>query len=243
MENILTAIYEAWADRTPNRDIRIEIAEAEQYSIFDESVRTETDYEKALKVIDSVERKLGGFIRGCLEAALLANAPDKADAAFRFLQYAFRHADRKEKIMEDLTEPCVMRVFELNRKSRGEAHLILGFLRFEKLSDRVYVSKIGPVNDILPLIADHFADRFNTQAFLIYDEKRRKAVVYSPGHNWYFVEGEQTIFRNGLTARDEYGQLWKTYFDTIAIRERLNPLCQRTHCPLHFRAYMDEFTR
>ena len=240
-ESILSGIYDAWADPVPNREIRLLVGQEAQLSFLDELAAPDVTYEKAAKVMDSIGRKLGPEVLRYVEGALSASAADKADALFQFLQYAFPRAASARFLMNDLNAPEVMRVFELNRKSRNEAHLLLGFLRFAKLSDALYYAKIGPVNDVLPLIADHFAERFNTQAFLIYDEKRQKSVVYAPGTNWYFVEGEMNLPERELARRDGYEALWKTFFDTIAIKERLNPVCQRTHCPIHFRAYMNEF--
>ena len=41
--------------------------------------------------------------------------------------------------------------------------------------------------------------------------------------------------------RDIYTDLWKEFFETIAIKERENPRCQRTHMPLHYRKHVTEF--
>lgn len=241
-EHILSAVYDAWADPHPNREIGIRLGGLSQFSFTDSFVEAENSYEKAMKVLNSVKRKLGVTAEQEVLGILSADADDKADTLFRFLQYAFSVKNKGRDVSFDMTVPSVMRAFELNRKARNEAHLMLGFTRFEKLANGVYFAKIGPVNDVLPLIADHFAERFNTQPFIIYDEKRRRSVVYQPGLNWYFVEGRVAMPGTGLTPSDDYERLWKIFFDTIAIKERMNPLCQRTHCPLHFRAYMTEFT-
>jgi len=237
-EAILTAIYDAWADPLPNRDIRIEVGEAPQLSFLEEKVPVEPSYEKAEKVSASVKRKLGWDTWTMAEGALLAAAPDKGDAVFRFFQYAFSAG---RDVTHDLAEPAVLRCFELNRKARGEAHLLLGFVRFTKLANGAFFAKIGPINDVLPLIADHFAGRFNTQAFMIYDEKRGRSVVYAPGTDWYLLEGEIPFPQGAAVPGDEYVGLWRNYFNVIAIKERKNYRCQRGLCPIHFRAYMTEF--
>jgi len=237
-EAILTAVYDAWADPTPNREIRIEVGECPQLSFLSETVSVTASFEKAEKVMNSVKKKLGTAVWGMAEGALLAGTPDKGDAVFRFLQYGFR---MKRDVTEELNEPSVLRCFELNRKARGEAHLLLGFVRFKKLADGIFFAKIGPKNDVLPLIADHFASRFNVQAFMIYDEIRKRSVVYSPGSEWYLLEGEVPLSEGALVPEDGYSDLWRRYFDVIAIRERTNYVCQRGHCPLHFRGYMNEF--
>ena len=41
---------------------------------------------------------------------------------------------------------------------------------------------------------------------------------------------------------ENYEELWRTFCASIAISQRKNPLCQRTHLPLRYRPYMTEFT-
>ncbi len=238
-EAILTAIYDAWADSTPNREIRINLrSEAVQVSFVEIQIPVESSYEKAEKVLLSVSKRLGFRVHRLIEGALCAAENDKADAIFRFLQYAFSAG---HDVSGEYGTPVVMRLFELDRKARRESHLMLGFTRFSILPGNIAFAKIGPVNDVLPLLADHFAERFNTQPFLIYDEKRHRSVVYTPGEKWYFLEGELDLSSQLPALADEYERLWKRYFDSVAIRERFNPVCQRTLCPLHFREYMIEF--
>lgn len=43
------------------------------------------------------------------------------------------------------------------------------------------------------------------------------------------------------TDQEEYEALWKAFHETVAIRERANPVCQRTHLALRYRPYMTEF--
>ena len=44
-----------------------------------------------------------------------------------------------------------------------------------------------------------------------------------------------------ISTSDPYEELWKGFFTAIAIKERSNPDCQRTHLPLHYRDHMPEF--
>ena len=238
-ESILTGIYEAFREPGPKDEITLELGSAAQFSLFTEQVRVVPSYEKAIRVMDTIHDRLGYQVHETVRGALCAASPDKAQALFQFLYYAFH---RKGNVLHELTVPCVMRIFELDRKARGEAHKLLGFVRFEEVRPGVYYSTIGPVNDVLPLIADHFTARFNDQAFLIYDEKRRRAVVYTPGQNWYYQEGDFSLLSGTLKNSDRYEDLWKTFFDSTMIPERENRLCQRTLCPIHYRKYMLEFS-
>jgi hypothetical protein len=41
--------------------------------------------------------------------------------------------------------------------------------------------------------------------------------------------------------KEPYKKLWKSFFNSIAIKERENLKLQRQHCPLRRRKYMTEF--
>ena len=40
---------------------------------------------------------------------------------------------------------------------------------------------------------------------------------------------------------DDYEELWKVFFDAIAIEERRNEKCQMSHVPKWYRKHMNEF--
>jgi probable DNA metabolism protein len=105
---------------------------------------------------------------------------------------------------------------------------------------------------VLPLIIDHFRDRFNDQQWLIFDAKR---------HYGYYYEGMNEPIRitfedesalpfnldDGRLNDDELSsddqllqELWRTYFKAICIRERLNYRKQLSDMPKRYWKYMTE---
>ena len=118
------------------------------------------------------------------------------------------------------------------------------FLRFSELENKVLFSRIGPKNDVLPMLALHFSDRLRPERFIIYDEIREKAVIYTPNTGGYILSGEEGKRLEKLSEksdRKEYETLWKIFFDSVAIKERENYVCQRGHLALRYRPYMTEF--
>ena len=116
------------------------------------------------------------------------------------------------------------------------------------------MSRIGPKNDIMTLLAPHFADRLPEENWVIYDENHKRAAVHPAGRSWFLVnqplEPEQENSDRGWsrwlrerTDEETYEDMWRMFCDTIAIRERRNPVCQRTHLPLRFRPDMTEFQK
>lgn len=97
---------------------------------------------------------------------------------------------------------------------------------------------------MLPVIMPHFADRLNTEKFIILDINRQLAGVYQPDTEWFLTDAAVPLAQlpsAALTEGDGYAGLWKTFVHSIAIAERTNPRCQQTNLPLRFRSLMTEF--
>jgi probable DNA metabolism protein len=90
-----------------------------------------------------------------------------------------------------------------------------------------------PDHDIIEFLAPHFHDRFREEAFIIHDRRREKAMVSAPGE-WYVTEFRDAGLFSDTGAERQYKKLWKEYFDTMAIRERTNPACQRRFMPTRY---------
>ena len=108
------------------------------------------------------------------------------------------------------------------------------------VADKVLFSTIEPNNNILPLIAPHFADRYANEAFIIYDKKRSIALVYRP-YQYVIVPIEEWQLPEVDKNEMEYRGLWKRFYDTIAIESRYNPKCRMNLMPKRYWKHMTEF--
>lgn len=249
-ESILCGIYDAWMSCRGHENVRLELKGTyQEMELFSEYVDVECTPDKADKVIRSVCRKLSQEVYRKIYVAALSQDSGRADRLYRFLVQAFRYGPG---ILDQLQIPESYDIFQMCRNVYNEAHLLKEFVRFSQTLSGVLVSRIGPKNDVVTLLAPHFADRLPEENWIIYDENREKAVVHPRGRQWIQVHhpldqnGEDGIWQFCLaqdTDGKEYEDLWITFFHTIAIKERTNPNCQRSHLPLRFRAYMTEFQR
>lgn len=246
LEGIFTAIYEAGISRYGHDSIRVQAQTAElneNLTLFSEYIFIETDPQKVEKVLHSIRSKISRKVcEEVLRAACSAEA-DKADVIYHFIVYGFALGS---KVIDALQIPCVQRIFEINRRILNEVHQFLEFLRFQEVKDNppVLLAIFEPKNDILPLVTPHFADRLNPEWFIIYDKKRQYASFHSPDEDWYVrkLEQEECHHLEELEKqKEDYTDLWKAFFDTIQIKERNNPNCQRNHLPLYYRKHMTEF--
>ena len=145
--------------------------------------------------------------------------------------------------MENIQEPCIFQVMTLSRTVAREAHRYLGFVRFQEMKGKLLYSEIEPFGQILPLIGDHFANRYPGERFLIFDRHHQMSLLHQPGAPWYLFRGEapKTELLEQSDGEKAYEELWKRFVDTIAIRERENGGIQQQLLPLKFRKYMTEW--
>ncbi len=239
-DGIFTAIYDAWAAHIPDERLQILPDGEFSFELFAQYHYVETDMEKAVKVARSVSRKISPEAYRQIYAASLSHEEEKIMAIYRFLKLGFQVGARVTD-MHAREEVCHM--FEICRNVVNEAHSFREFLRFAELENGILLARIKPKNFVLPLMADHFADRFPEEHFVIIDDKSEMGVFHGRGKSWFLSPiDREAIERLWQSNRSqEFEHLWKTFFKAIAIEPRRNYKCQRTMCALRYRDYMLEF--
>ncbi len=247
MEGILTGVYDAWASRVGHDRVKLEAGPDHEMELFSEYRRVETDGEKAEKVAGTIRRRMGQNCWESIYQATLAEEKEKAEAVYRSVVLGLSLAQRKNgsvyRLMENIQEPCIFQVMTLSRTVAREAHRYLGFVRFQEMKGKLLYSEIEPFGQILPLIGDHFANRYPGERFLIFDRHHQMSLLHQPGAPWYLFRGEapKTELLEQSDGEKAYEELWKRFVDTIAIRERENGGLQQQFLPLKFRKYMTEW--
>ena len=244
IENILTGIYRAFeyckCGATLD-DVDIIICangeyETEFFATYEQVI---TDYDKAVKTMEHINRKLGGFIHKEVLRALCHYDVRRGYVLFRFLQYCFKYG---YQAADNLTNEYVVRVMELARKSANESHLFTGILRFNSINHILYAT-LEPKCNVIPLIIDHFSDRFPGENWIIEDKTRQTFAVHKAFSETRLYTGDFADFKNmsDIATYDEYESLWNIFFESIAIKERTNKACQRNLLPIWMRTHMNEF--
>ena len=207
--------------------LNIESDEEQQISLFP-ARRIDTNIALATRVRNAVAQKISPGALELCEHVFLSCLEKKEMAMLRFLALGFATGRGVEN---RLAEPVVDTMLQAEKHLLGEAHLLLGFVRFSDHNGKL-LSAISPKNFVLPLIAPHFADRYSQENFLIYDRTHRVALVYENGKvELCALEGE---WPEASETELFYQALWKQFYHTIAIRERENPKCRRTHMPKRY---------
>ncbi len=204
-----------------------------------------TDETKAGRVWTKLSKVLSAGAGSALVTAFLTDDADFPMHAFRFV---CRAVTSKMSIESDFSDPAVLAVFKECRRVRGEAHRILQFLRFQKGIDGTYFALIEPMFDILPFTLTHFKDRFRDQSFIIYDRLRDYGYYHNKQELKRIQLDKNLEYMNSgklpIDKLDEeelmFQRLWRTYFKSTAIMERLNPRKQRQDMPVRYWKYLTE---
>jgi len=245
IECIFTAIYDAYESRYGHNNIRIDMKTDSNtgYSmeLFTEVINVTADEEKAAKVARSIQEKISREAYDMVCNGICSDSIYKADIIYRFLIYGFSIGGQ---VIGHLTNDAVLNLLDINRKFTRERHYFLGFLRFMETANHVLVAKVKPCNDIIRSMADHFAQRLPGEDFIIYDEGRKSAIIHRSGYGYIYIKTDDTDIDKFIEAtkeEEEYVLLWKTFFDSIAIKERKNLNLQRNNLPKKYRNNMTEF--
>ena len=241
--DILCSAFGALGEETGPEQVRLElegIGDMELFAVYRQAEVSDTVFREA---VSQIRRRISPAVYEKVYLASLSRETDKADWIYRFLVSGFQYGSA---VMEMLHLEEVSRIMKMCRFVQNESHLLTGFLRFAQAGGDLLIGRIGPKNDVLPLLAWHFSDRLAGENWMIYDEHRKKAVLHPAGGRWFVLNKEDEAWQEKLswkTDEEEYQALWRTFHETAAIPERANALCQRTHLPLRYRPYMTEFQK
>lgn len=239
---ICSALFDAWKEERCG-EAGIQLKGRIQQELFCEyKVVIETE-QKSRSLQRMIKRNLGYNAYWDVCYAILSDDPQKGEAVFRMMQEA-RRLDDSTKIMDHLGNADVAKVFELSRRVSNEAHVYKEFIRFRELEGGVLFSEISPKSQVLTCIADHFADRFPLENWMIYDKSHEAFLIHREKERWRLVWGSElnTEAASGVSEGEKkYECLWKGFFESVPIRERENPKLQQTHLPKRYRREMTEF--
>ena len=257
MDGLLTAVFDAFSLKEEPQEL---LAEGDALPLFCErTYRVTTDEEKARRVWTGLEKKLTREALRLISVSWLSELRELNTPLFLYICKVFKLGD----ISRNFADPDVLAVTNIARRVLHEQLRMKQFIRFQKAKDGTYLGVVSPDHNVLPIVIDHFQDRFNDQPWLIYDAKRHYGYYYERlrvgeqnsgiGHAAPIrvtFEDEAAVpfdLRNGkmdadvLSDNDQLFQdLWRTYFKAICIKERMNPRKQLKDMPRRYWNYMTE---
>lgn len=231
-EGLLSAVFQTYALHERPQDM---LREDTLQPRLGQSVRfIETDAKLAHRVKVGVCKRAGRSAWEAVLHASLSDEPDAGMAVYRFIRFVMaRPAQSNKGLVHDLSHPVAGPVARLSRSVMNERHLMQQFLRFEHFENDIWFAQCNPKANVVPLLMDWFAGRFNQQRFVIYDEVHHVAGIYD-GATWYLARTNEVHLP--LHAQDEkqMQEAWKGFYDAVSIPARYHPELRRQFMPKRF---------
>ena len=238
----LTAVFDVYEHRFTSVQVCKE--EGFEQIMFGHVHHTHTDEEKASRVWKGLQKKLSGAASKELYYTWLSEIRSIETHMLLFVQYAFSSPVFIEK---DYSHPSVLLISQTAKKVHREKHRMEAFVRFQLTTDQLYYAIVEPDFNVLPLISDHFEQRYADQRWMIYDARRRYGLYYD-GEKVDTIEvsfGQESFSGKNISAvYDEqeslYQHLWQRYFKSVNIASRKNTRLHIQHMPRRYWKYLPE---
>lgn len=135
----------------------------------------------------------------------------------------------------------INKALKIDQYVRRENHKFKGFVRFKELKNGILYAEISPENNIIFILAKHFKQRLKKEKWIIKDVKRN-IVCYYDGHLNFYDGNTLNISLDLNINENEYVDMWKSFYDTIGIKERKNERCRMNFMPKKYWKYIVEMS-
>jgi len=243
-DGLLTCIYHHYY-REPATGIYPQ--DLYQPNLLSPSMVVVTEPALAERVYRAIEEKISSRALETVYHVYISSSPEKENLILGYIRLGFQMGSRVDLYH---SHPAVYPVQRLERKVVGEAHRLLGLLRFADMGGFLY-AVMAPDHNVLPLLADHFAERLRGERWIIHDKRRNLAIIYN-GHDrscsglavhakWYITDFSYRLEESVPESERQWQRLWQDYFKKVSIESRYNPRLQSRCVPHRYRRYLVEF--
>ena len=242
-EGLMSAVFESF-DIKLVPDLLVDTQQQHSYLFTTVHVIT-TDEQRADRVWLGLKKKLSYKYCQMLYHVFLSELPEVDMLVFRYMRKVF---ESNHNIEREVGDPVVIDVMKIGQKVSREAQRLSMFVRFQKTADDIYFAAYDPQFNVLPLMITHFKNRFSDQQWLIYDTRRKFGFFYNlKTVQEIKLDDEQFSVTTGKVNQDalaadeqQFQELWKLYFKSMTIKERINPKLHAQLLPRRFWKYLTE---
>ena len=250
-EGWLSAVYQVY-ERKLQYDQSLQLIAEDQYvpSLISTAAHVTTDDEQAQRVLVKLNKLLGRSGMRQILWGFLSEKPNIGTTLFHIVKYAIDHP--KRQVLEDLGRLEVLELAQTVKSVHREKHRMEAFVRFEHTTDDIYFARVEPDFNVLPIIGEHFRQRYQDQHWAIYDLARGYGIYYDksqstpshPAELQTITNLDEAVLRNpaSIHSVDEqrYQRFWQGYFTNVNIKERKNTRLHRQHMPQRYWKYLSE---
>jgi probable DNA metabolism protein len=207
-----------------------------QQDIFSGIYNIETDFSKSARVAAGIRVKIS--VQAFENAYLSFSCPEISYMdLFNYIILGFKLGYR---ITNYQTVAYVGKIEALASKTEREAHRYTGFARFRETKSGVLYAAIAPDNYIIPILAEHFANRLIDEKWIIHDTRRGLCAIYN-GKEYAICEADNKAEVELSDTDAFYQRLWRRFYETIAVEDRINVKRLNHILPKKFRDNLTEF--
>lgn len=243
LEGLLTAVFECYQRKSPI--VKLVTAAHHIPDVFDAGFRVVSDREKGKRVWKGLCKKLGKEWQFRFYKAFLSEQPETFQHLLNFARYII---DQPAGACENFAHPDILAVSQAAQKVHREKHRMEAFVRFQKTGDGIYYAHIEPDFDVLPLLPEHFQNRYADQRWIIYDLTRKYGMYYNleKTEEIELDVAPQISVVNALPSdlldpgEQMYTLLWQDYFKSTNIQARKNMRLHVRHVPRRYWKYLSE---
>jgi probable DNA metabolism protein len=242
LEGLLCAVFE-WFERKPGQ-VKLVTEAIFQPEAFSSCIYIHNEESKADRIWKGLQSRLPNDWIRRFYCTFLSELDQAYTALFEFTCYIFSSAPGSEK---NYGNPYVLTLSQTAIRVEREKHRMEAFIRFQHTSDGIFYCGINPDFNVLPLILNHFKNRYADQKWIIYDVKRQYGVFYdleqveeikmdlNARRNMLSLSAPALSDKEGL-----YAVLWKDYFKSANIVARKNTKLHVQHVPKRYWRYLTE---
>lgn len=236
-EGLLTVLFYAYADKES-----LLITKEKSYipDLLYEPYQVPVEQDKFERVYSSIQNKLSSSVLSTIYYLYLSETEGCENLILDYLRLCYRYGT---EINLAKNHDIIIKVDTLYRKVSHEAHRFIGFVRFNEISPLCFYAQIEPDHHILPLLSHHFTTRFSDQNFIIHDLRRCIALVYDQKETYLQVLIKTEVNKlKDLHVSDPFQTLFKSFYDSVTIKERANPRLQKSFVPQRYWKHLTEMS-
>lgn len=250
-EGWLTAVYYVYEHKLQH-DTSLQLIAEDRYtpSLISTATPVINNDEQAKRVLTKLNKLLGRSGMRQILWGYLSEKEHIGTTLFRIVKYAIDYP--KRRVLEDLGHLDVLELAQTVKSVHREKHRMEAFVRFEHTTDDIYFARIEPDFNVLPLIGEHFRQRYQDQHWAIYDLARGYGIYYDksqstptrPAKLQTITDLNDAVLRHpaSIHSPDEqrYQRFWQGYFTNVNIKERKNTRLHRQYMPQRYWKYLSE---
>lgn len=250
-EGWLSAVFYVYANKLHD-DEALQLIAQDCYvpSLIAQATSVVPNEEHAERVLVKLNQLLGRSGMRNLLWGFLSEKEHIGTTLFWVVKYAIDYPNRH--IMQDIGNLHVLELVQTVKSVGREKHRMEAFVRFEHTTDDIYFARVEPDFNVLPLIGEHFRQRYQDQHWAIYDITRGYGIYYDksnstatrPAALQTITDLDDAVLRRpaSIHSADErrYQQFWQGYFTNVNITERKNPRLHRQYLPQRYWKYLSE---